>query len=103
MVMDVQVVSADAALFAGEGTEVYARSVSGEIGILPGHQPVLLLLAPAPLRVKLPDGGERCFAIHSGFLEFADNQLTVLADRAEEAADADAARRMIEEAAAASG
>lgn len=99
--IDVQVVSPEASLFAGDATEVYARSLEGEIGILPGHQPVLLYLAPAPLRVKTADGREHVFAVRSGFLEYSEGRLTVLADDAQEVASADEARAVLERDAAA--
>jgi F-type H+-transporting ATPase subunit epsilon len=91
-VMQVDVVSAERALFSGEASEVYARTPDGEIGILPGHQPVLLALEVAPLRVKTEGGDELVLAVHSGFLEFRDNHLTVLADVAERAEDIDVGR-----------
>jgi F-type H+-transporting ATPase subunit epsilon len=90
--MRVEVVSPERALFAGEATEVYARSMDGEIGILAGHQPALLLLDVAPLKVRADDGREHVFAVHSGFLEFSDNRLTVLADVAEPVGEIDVAR-----------
>ena len=79
--MQVDVVSAEEQLFTGEASEVYARSVDGEIGILPGHQPVLLLLADeSSVRVK-GAGGEQSFDLAGGgFLEFRDNHLIVLAE-----------------------
>lgn len=78
--MQVDVVAPDRSLFSGEATEVYARSQEGEIGILPGHQPALLALAPgAPVRVRT-GAGEESFTLTGGFLEFRDNRLTVLAD-----------------------
>ena len=84
--MQVDVVSAEANLYSGEASEVYARSMDGEIGILPGHQPALLLLAPnSPVRVKTADGGEERFDIAGGFLEFRDNHLIVLAEAGDEA------------------
>ena len=79
--MHVAIVTPQERLYDGEATEVYARSVEGEIGILPGHQPALLQLADAPVRVK-DATGEHSFDVHGGFLEFRDNQLTVLADGA---------------------
>ena len=83
--MQVDVVSAEEQLFSGEASEVYARSMDGEIGILPGHQPVLLLLAPDhPVRVKTSGGGEERFDIAGGFLEFRDNHLIVLAEASTE-------------------
>lgn len=89
--IDAKVVSPDKALFEGEIVACYARSVEGEIGILTGHQPALLLLAPAPLELELPDGSRQTFAVRSGFLEYAHDQLTVLADDAQQVTDKDAA------------
>ena len=93
--MDARVVSPERDLFDGEATEVYARSTEGEIGLLPGHQPVVLLLAPAPLRIVDSGGTSHVWAVHSGFLEFSDNQLTVLADQAEEASSKEDAERIL--------
>ena len=81
--MQVDVVSAEEQLFSGEASEVYARSLEGEIGILPGHQPVLLMLADAPVRVKSAGGGEQTFNISGGFLEFRNNHLIVLGEASE--------------------
>lgn len=96
--IDAKVVSPDKALFEGEIVACYARSTEGEIGILPGHQPALLLLAPAPLELEKSDGSKETFAVRSGFLEYADGQLTVLADDAEAVSDKDAAFAAIEKA-----
>lgn len=80
-VMQVEVVSPEKRLFSGEATEVYARSQEGEIAILPGHQPALLALVEGhPVRVRTQDGQEQSFTLTGGFLEFRNNQLTVLAD-----------------------
>ena len=79
--MQVDVVSAEEQLYSGEAEEVYARSMDGEIGILPGHQPILVMLDKAPVRVKSA-GGEQTFNISGGFLEFRNNHLIVLAEGA---------------------
>ncbi len=82
--MQVDVVSAEEQLFSGEASEVYARSTEGEIGILPGHQPALLLLADdASVRIKTTEGREESFDIAGGFLEFRENHLIVLAEAVE--------------------
>ena len=81
--MEVQVLSPERVLFSGEANEVYARSMDGEIGILSGHEPALLQLDVAPVKVKA-DGEEHVFAVYSGFLEMRDNRMVVLADSAEE-------------------
>ncbi len=90
--MEVDLVSAARRLFRGESTGVYARSVEGEIGILTGHQPAVLALEGAPLKIVTEDGEELLYAVHRGFLQMAQNNLTVLADVAEPVADIDAAR-----------
>lgn len=90
--MQVDVVSAETSLFSGEATGVFARTPEGEIGILPGHIPALLALGQTPVRVKLGETDEMVIAVHQGFLEFAENQLTILADSAEIVADIDTAR-----------
>jgi F-type H+-transporting ATPase subunit epsilon len=95
MAIDARVVSPDRALFEGQVVACYARSTEGEIAILTGHQPALLLLAPAPLELELADGGRVSFAVRSGFLEYAGGQLTVLADDAEQVDSKDAAFRLV--------
>jgi F-type H+-transporting ATPase subunit epsilon len=90
--MHVEVVSAERHVLSADVTELYARGVEGEIGILPGHQPALLALTSTPVRVKDPEGDEVVVAVHHGFLEFRENHLTVLADIAELAVDIDVER-----------
>ena len=80
--MEVRVVSPKEQLFAGEASEVYARALEeGELGILPGHQPVVIALAPAQVRVKTADGREERFEVSGGFLEYSGNHLTVLVNQ----------------------
>jgi F-type H+-transporting ATPase subunit epsilon len=81
--MDVEVLSPERVLFSDEATEVYARSMDGEIGILPGHQPALLQLDIAPVKVRTASS-EYLYAVYGGFLELRDGRLVVLADAAEE-------------------
>jgi len=90
--MQVHVVSATRELYRGTAGAVYARSTEGEIGILPGHQPVLLALEISPVRVEQTDGEVVTWAVHAGFLEYRDGQLTVLADRAERPEEIDVER-----------
>lgn len=78
--MQVDIVAPDRQVFSGEADEVYARSQDGELGILPGHQPVLIALrADSAVRVKA-GGGEQAWTVSGGFLQFRDDRLTVLAD-----------------------
>lgn len=90
--MQVDVVSAEQSLLSVEATEVYGRTIEGEIGILPGHQPALLALDIGVLRVRTVEGEEERVAVHNGFLYFRANELVVLADLAELASQVDARR-----------
>ena len=90
--MQVELVSAERRLWSGEAEMVIARTVEGEIGILPGHAPVLAELASGVLRVVQPGGGEVAAAVHGGFLSVAATGVSVLADIAELAQDIDLTR-----------
>jgi F-type H+-transporting ATPase subunit epsilon len=90
--MQVHIVSATRELYRGEASAVYARSTEGEIGILPGHQPILLALEISPVKVEEAGGDTATWAVHQGFLEYRDGTLTVLADTAERPEDIDVER-----------
>jgi F-type H+-transporting ATPase subunit epsilon len=81
--LKVSVVSADAEIWTGEAAMVVARTVEGEIGVLPGHEPMLAILATGEVRVTLP-GGEKITADASdGFLSVENNTVAVVAGKAE--------------------
>lgn len=89
----VEVVSAEKKLFSGEATEVFARSLDGEIGILPGHQPALLALDISPVKIKMADGTVQRVAVHNGFLYYKPgDKLVILANIAELPEQIDVAR-----------
>jgi F-type H+-transporting ATPase subunit epsilon len=80
--LTVSVVSADQEVWTGEATMVVARTVEGQIGILPGHEPLLAILASGEVRLTLP-GGEKIVAqAEDGFLSVANNQVTIVARKA---------------------
>lgn len=85
--MQVELVSAERRLWSGEAEMVVARTTEGEIGILPGHAPVLGELGSGVLRIIQSPGSEVVAAIHGGFLSVAASGVSVLADIAELGAD----------------
>jgi F-type H+-transporting ATPase subunit epsilon len=100
--MHVEIVSAEKSVLSVDAQAVYARSLDGEIGILPGHQPALLALDIAPIKVVLADGSEERVAVHHGFLYVRGGDVVVLADIAELSSQidvrrAEARKRAIEE------
>jgi len=84
----VEVVSAEGQIFSGEASAVYANAITGEIGILPRHAPLLTKLKPGALRVQTGSGEQNIF-IGGGIMEVQPKLVTVLADSALRAADAD--------------
>jgi F-type H+-transporting ATPase subunit epsilon len=91
--MPLEVVSAEGHVLSAEITELYARGVEGEIGILPGHQPAVVALDVGAVRAVLVDGSDQRIAVHRGVLFVGDDgRCIVLADIAELASDIDLAR-----------
>lgn len=92
--MHVELVSIEAPIWSGEASAVFGRTTSGELGILPGHTPLLGALAPGhPVRIEREGGDELQVAVHGGFLSVhRDGRVSVLAEQAELAEDIDVAR-----------
>jgi F-type H+-transporting ATPase subunit epsilon len=91
--MHVELVSVERALWSGDATGVYARSLEGELGILPGHTPLLAALEPGWIvRIERADEAELRVAVHGGFLSVREDGVSVLAEMAELADDIDTAR-----------
>lgn len=95
------IVSAEASIFSGAVRMVVATGVMGELGILPGHTPLLTQLRPGIIKLKMPDDSEEIFYCSGGILEIQPNVVTVLADTVERAdsldlAAAEAARKQAE-------
>jgi F-type H+-transporting ATPase subunit epsilon len=89
--MHLDVVSAEEEIFSGEVEFVVARSVEGELGILPRHTPLLARLQPGEVRVTLAGGEEQYFYVSGGMLEVQPKSVTILADTAARAKDIDEA------------
>ena len=87
----VDIVSAEHEIFSGQAEMVFAPASLGEVGIAPGHAPLLTRLGPGEVRLKIPDGGEQAFYISGGMLEVQPKVVTVLSDTAQRAEDLDEA------------
>lgn len=101
--LHVELVAADRKVWSGEATIVIARTADGDIGIQAGHQPVLGVLESGPVTIRQADGSVVIAAVHGGFISFADNNLSLLAEITELADEIDVARaeRALERAGAA--
>ena len=92
--MHVELVSIEAPIWSGDATAVFGRTTDGELGILPGHTPLLGALAPGhPVRIEREGEDELRVAVHGGFLSVhREGRVSVLAEQAELAEDIDVAR-----------
>lgn len=81
------IVSADKEIFSGLVEMVVASAELGEIGIIPGHAPLLTLLRPGEVRVTLPGGAKELYYVSGGMLEVQPHHVTILADAVERADD----------------
>src|ERR1700748_522179 len=88
--MQVELVSVERPIWSGEASAVFARTVDGELGVLPHHAPLLGALEPGRI-VRIEREGEEDLrvAVHGGFLSVRADGVSVLAEIAELAADID--------------
>ena len=76
------IVSAEQEIFSGLVEMVVATGTMGELGILPGHAPLLSGIKPGPIRLVLEGGVDEIFFASGGFIEVQPTSITVLADTA---------------------
>ena len=89
--MQCHVVSAEAQIYAGRIAMLSVTGTLGELGILPGHAPLLTGIRPGPVRLRDEHGDEEVFYAAGGYLEVQPGIVTVLADTALRASDIDEA------------
>jgi F-type H+-transporting ATPase subunit epsilon len=90
--LKVELVAADHQVWSGQARLVVAKTTEGEIGLMPGHEPVLAVLVPGPVTIRPTEGEAVVAAVHSGFLSVADDTVSVLAEVAEIADEIDVER-----------
>lgn len=90
MYLQVDIVSAEGAVYSGPASIVFVAAEMGEMGILAQHAPLLARVPAGPVRVRRDDGSEEQFFVAGGLLEVQPHQVTLLADVAERTADIDA-------------
>jgi len=88
----VDVVSAERSLFEGQAKFVALPGEAGELGVLPGHTPLITRIKPGTVKIVLEDGTEESIFVAGGLLEIQPHHVTVLSDTAIRAADLDEAK-----------
>lgn len=84
--LHVNVVAVEERVWSGDAETLIARTTEGEIGVLPGHSPLLgLLKEPSQVRIKLAGGDQLTYDVSGGFLSIDADGVTVLAESAKRA------------------
>jgi F-type H+-transporting ATPase subunit epsilon len=94
--LEVALVAADREVWSGRASMVIAKTADGDVGVMPGHQPVLSVLRPSVAVIRtVVDGapGETVkVALHGGFLAVDGNRVSLLSEAAELSDEIDVAR-----------
>jgi F-type H+-transporting ATPase subunit epsilon len=88
------IVSAEQEIFSGSVEMVVATGELGEIGIVPGHAPLLTVLRPGEVRITHPGGEQEIYYVSGGMLEVQPYHVSILADVAERAQNLDEAEAL---------
>ena len=78
--LHVEVVAADRLVWSGQAVNIIARTVEGDVGILPGHEPFLAVLVPCVVEIVTADGRSESLAVDGGFISVDHNSVTVVSD-----------------------
>lgn len=73
------IITPDRVFYQGSVSMVEMNTSEGEIGILPGHIPMTVIVKPGILKIY-EEGGEKRAALHAGFVEILPDKVTVLAE-----------------------
>jgi F-type H+-transporting ATPase subunit epsilon len=91
--MNVELVAVEREVWSGQATSVIVRTVEGDVGILPGHSPLLAQLKEGfSARIILDGGDEISVALHGGFLSVTKDRVSILAEDAQLASEIDVAK-----------
>jgi F-type H+-transporting ATPase subunit epsilon len=91
--LPVELVAVERKIWSGEATIVLARTTEGELGILPGHTPLLGQLAEGGVvTIRTESGEDVVVAAHGGFLSLTERGVSILAEAAEVSTEIDVER-----------
>jgi len=86
---EVQLVATDREVWTGQATLVTFETHDGEVGVMPGHSPMLAMLKDGPILIRQPEGGDLHAAVHTGFAVVDAGKVIILAETAELAEEID--------------
>lgn len=90
--LNVTLVATDREVWSGQAKLVSFGTPDGEVGVMPGHSPMLAILREGPVLIRKPDDSELHAAVHAGFVVVDAGAVIILAETAELAEEIDIAR-----------
>jgi F-type H+-transporting ATPase subunit epsilon len=91
--LTVDLVSAEQREWSGDASEIIARSVEGDLGIMTGHTPLLAVLAPGDVTITDTSGDETVITVDGGFLSVESDQVLVVVEQVKSGEKPAASRR----------
>ena len=89
MTLHVDIVSLEKQIFSGRAEAVFVTGTVGEMGIYPGHAPLLSSLKPGQIRLQVTNNQEEVYYVSGGIVEVQPHTISILADTVLRAADID--------------
>ncbi|WP_309082100.1 F0F1 ATP synthase subunit epsilon [Zhihengliuella sp.] len=81
--LEVEIVAADHFVWSGAATLVKARTSDGDIGVMPGHTPVLAVMEAGQLEITPVNGSRITVQADGGFFSVDNNRVVIVADNAQ--------------------
>ena len=91
-IFQINIVTPDGLVYEHHTTMVVVRGIGGEIGFKAHHEPVVVSLTIAPVKIYRTNGNVEYVAVNGGFLEMDNNVATIVANTAERPSDIDVGR-----------
>jgi F-type H+-transporting ATPase subunit epsilon len=82
MALNVELVSPTQQVWSGQATFVSARTIEGDLGVLPGHAPLFGVLVDGAVSIKAVDGSTKEFNVQGGFLSVSNDRVSILTESA---------------------
>ena len=80
MALNVELVSPTQQVWSGQATFVSARTIEGDLGVLPGHSPLFGVLVDGAVSIKGVDGITKEFNVQGGFLSVSNDRVSILTE-----------------------
>ncbi len=80
MPLNVELVSPQERVWSGQAKFISARTIEGDLGVLPDHAPLFGVLVDGVVRIDGVDGTSTEFSVHGGFISVSNNRVSILSE-----------------------